>query len=424
MAFELLPVDFGEDADGAAEEVARDRAMIGSGEADMEVDRRRPLDLRDGTVQRYHLVRRFDLTRLVLLSIPVSYLARPEHADPTHHHARAQFFRSGKIGERSKEVLAVIQSEHPAGAVADRLHDLPRARAAMEIVLGRGSLGRMVYVPGDLGGQMSDLLVPDTEAADPEEIVLQLRRGGRALVALSGGVDSAVVAALATAALGPAATAATVTGPAVSEAEVGRARTIAEMLGLTHVLLPADPLKVEEYRSNPANRCYFCRTVEAGMMTTWGRDHGVRQFVDGLHLDDLGDARPGIRAMEEAGFHHPLLEARWTKLVVRSYARRRGLPNWDLPSEACLASRVPHGRPITEELLRRIEAAESQVRALGFRRVRVRVEGSGARVLVDPQEVERLHTDGTAKSVQQSLGVLGFAPVALDRQGYRHRPNG
>jgi pyridinium-3,5-biscarboxylic acid mononucleotide sulfurtransferase len=173
-------------------------------------------------------------------------------------------------------------------------------------------------------------------------LVERIRRGGAALVALSGGVDSALVAALAVAALGPEVVAVTLTGPAVSRAESERAAAVARSLGVEHHVLTANPLDVAEYRANASDRCYFCRSVETRRLKEFGTPRGVRQYLDGVHLDDLHDDRPGLRAMNEAGFDHPLVWGGWTKADVRRAARGRGLPNADQPSDACLASR-PRG---------------------------------------------------------------------------------
>ncbi|HEY6238394.1 MAG TPA: TIGR00268 family protein, partial [Thermoplasmata archaeon] len=135
-----------------------------------------------------------------------------------------------------------------------------------------------------------------------------------------------------------------------------------------------------------------------------------------------GEDRPGLVAMAEAGFRHPLAEGGWRKRQVREYARAVGLPNWDQPSDACLASRVVHGRVISAELLRRVEQAEDAVRARGFRRVRVRTDGRSARVEVDGGEVERLRAHPTADGVLDDLRRIGFDPVTLDPTGYRPRP--
>lgn len=250
------------------------------------------------------------------------------------------------------------------------------------------------------------------------ELLDHLRSGGPALVALSGGVDSSLVAALAHEALGTSVIAVTLAGPAVSAAEVARARGVAESLALPHEVIPVDPLARTEYRENPANRCYFCRSIETAALRAFGEPRGVAQYLDGIHADDLSDDRPGLRAMDEAGFSHPLLWAGWTKADVRKAARARGLPNWDVPSDACLASRVAHGNPISRELLAHIEAAESVLLERGFRRVRVRVRSGGARIEVDPNEVERLLTEPLASEVASRVRALGFEPVAIDPRGY------
>jgi len=266
--------------------------------------------------------------------------------------------------------------------------------------------------------RMSSSDSADGSSRSTEEVVARIHHGGRALIALSGGVDSALVAALAHAALGAEALAVTLTGPAVSRGEVARAQRVAAAIGVPHVLLGADPLARPEYRENRADRCYFCRSVETSVLREFGAGRGVAQFLDGVHRDDLADDRPGLRAMDEAGFSHPLLWAGWGKSRVRAEARRRGLPNWDQPSDACLASRIAHGEPVTRELLDRIEAAEDLLLSLGFRRVRVRARRGAARIEVDPGEVERLRTEPLSSDVVRRVGELGFAPVTIDRRGY------
>lgn len=239
------------------------------------------------------------------------------------------------------------------------------------------------------------------------------------VVALSGGVDSSVVAELAFRALGARVWAVTLTGPAVSTREVERARAVAAHIGITHVAVAIDPLQNAEYRANPAGRCYFCRQTETSALRAWGEDRGVVRYLDGVQLDDLRDERPGLRAMDDAGFRHPLVDAGWRKTTVRAYAREVGLPNADQPSDACLASRIRHGQTITADLLGRVERAEAWLLDRGFRRVRVRTEGFGARVEVDPAEVARLLDEPFATVATREIGSLGFAPVVLDPSGYR-----
>jgi uncharacterized protein len=252
-----------------------------------------------------------------------------------------------------------------------------------------------------------------------DELEALIREGGRAVVALSGGVDSSLVASLSFSALGKEVCAVTLTGPAVSRREVERAGRVASAIGVEHVVLPVDPLERGEYRENRSDRCYFCRSVETSALREFGRARSALQYLDGVQYDDLADDRPGLRAMDEAGFRHPLVWAGWGKYEVRVEARRRGLPNWDQPSDACLASRVAHGEPVSAELLGRIEAAEGALLDLGFRRVRVRVHGGTARIEVDPSEVARLLTEPLASLATQAVVRAGFPAVTVDPRGYR-----
>jgi len=256
---------------------------------------------------------------------------------------------------------------------------------------------------------------------EASEIVAWLAGRGPALVALSGGVDSATVASLARAALGPGAVAATVVSGSVSVREIDEARAVARSVGIRHLLVEAEPLDDERYRANGPDRCFRCRTVETAALRELGRAEGTKQFLDGIHRDDLGDDRPGIRAMDDAGFSHPLLWAGWGKAEVRRYARSVALPNHDRPSNACLASRVARGEPITAELLGRVDRAETLLVERGFRRVRVRVQGNDARVEVDPAELPRLEETVLRSEVTDGLRALGFARVTIDPRGYPAR---
>lgn len=269
-------------------------------------------------------------------------------------------------------------------------------------------------------------MISDSEPGGPrtpdsaDAIVGRLSGAGPAIVALSGGVDSSVVALLAHRALGPKALAITLTGPAVSSAEVEAATLVARKIGLSHLLLRSDPLTDPGYAENPTNRCYYCRAHEGALLLDWGSRHGYVAYLDGVHLDDLGEDRPGLRAMDEHGFRHPLVEGAWGKQEVRSFARTTGLPNWDRPSNACLASRIVHGQAITHSVLEQVARAEEWVSARGYRRVRVRVSGRHARVEVDADEVSDLEAESDA--LRDELLKLGFVSVEVDPTGYRRRP--
>ncbi len=266
---------------------------------------------------------------------------------------------------------------------------------------------------------MRDTVVSPAPRRSGREVVERIAARGAALVALSGGVDSALVAALARAAVGADAIAVTLRGPAVAAGEVERAGRVARAVGIEHRVVSVDPLARPEYRANTPNRCYFCRSVETAALRREGASLGIRQYLDGVQVDDLSDDRPGIRAMDEAGFDHPLVWAGWTKPDVRREAKARGVPNWDQPSDACLSSRIAHGVSVSAELLDRIERGEAWVTAQGFRRVRLRTHGLDARVEVDPDEVARLRSEPLASQLRLALTAVGFSTVEVDPRGYR-----
>jgi len=245
-----------------------------------------------------------------------------------------------------------------------------------------------------------------------------MRSRRRVLVAYSGGVDSALVARLAHDALGRDAVAMITDSETLPRRELDHARRISLEIGIEMRTVAASELALPGYAANPSNRCYFCRQGLSSILLPLAREGGFA-IADGVHRGDLGDDRPGLRAMDEAGFWHPLLEAGLDKAGVRRLAREVGLSCWDRPSNACLSSRISHGELITVESLRRVEAAEDYLLSLGFRQVRVRHRAGAARVEVGADEVPRLLTAGVAEAVRARLAQMGFVDVALDPNGYR-----
>ncbi len=250
-----------------------------------------------------------------------------------------------------------------------------------------------------------------------DRIVRSAAAKGRVLVAFSGGVDSGLVARVVHDALGDRALAVVTDAETLSRRELETAKAEAEEIGIPLRVVPVSELASEEYRRNPADRCYFCRQELAGVLWSLARREGIPFVADGVNASDLGDDRPGIRAMDEAGVWHPLLEAGMAKADVRAMARALGLSFWDKPSNACLASRVPHGTFITVGLLQRVEAAEDYLRGRGFRQVRVRHQGDVARIEVPPEDIARL--EGIRPEVSEALRSLGYASTEIDPRGYR-----
>lgn len=245
-------------------------------------------------------------------------------------------------------------------------------------------------------------------------------KSGPVAVCFSGGVDSAFLLAAAAATLGPdnvvAFTADAVVFPAI---ERDAAAALANRLGVRHIRLDANLLAVPGFAGNPADRCYVCKKALFGMILEQARRLGVGRIFDGANADDKHDYRPGMRATAELGVESPLAEAGLSKRDVRELSRLLALDTWDKPSMACLASRIPYGEAISEEKLRRIEAAEAFVRSLGCRDVRVRHHGDVARIEVGLDDIPRLAERQTAAGVNARLRELGFIHVALDLGGFR-----
>lgn len=246
-------------------------------------------------------------------------------------------------------------------------------------------------------------------------------RGGPVVVAFSGGVDSSVVLAVAARALGPSSVyAVTAKSPLYPRSELEWAERVASQLGVNHVVVATNELEDENFARNPPNRCYFCKKELAVKLKEVAARVGARVIVDGTNSEDLGGHRPGYLAFREEGVLSPLAELGFTKSEVRQAAKLLGLPNWDKPSMACLASRVPYGQRITPDRLRRIEEAEEAVkRIVGARQVRVRDHGDIARIEVGREERRLFASEEVMDRVAMELKSLGWRYVTLDLEGYR-----
>jgi uncharacterized protein len=259
----------------------------------------------------------------------------------------------------------------------------------------------------------------DSELADKKKrLDAALRRSRPLAVAFSGGVDSSLLVAAAVEALGDGVTAFTVHAPIHSRREVAQAVDTAVRLGVRHVVVPFDGLDEPEFVANPPNRCYVCKKIVFGEIRRRAAALGLPHLAHGANLDDLGDYRPGLKAAEEMGVLAPLVEAGMTKADIRALSRAMGLPTWDRPSMACLASRIPYGRPITAAVLQMVETAEEALQDMGFAGCRVRHHGEIARIEVSGRDVERLAREDTRQAVVARLRAIGFTHVALDLEGY------
>ena len=240
---------------------------------------------------------------------------------------------------------------------------------------------------------------------------------GKGAVAFSGGVDSSFLCHAAAAALGTRAIAITIVSPMLPKSEIQGARLIAGKLGIEHILIEEAELD-EEVAANPKERCYFCKKLEFGTILSAAKERGITTVWDGSNLDDLGDYRPGLKALEELHIQSPLREAGLTKADIRDLSRRFDLPTWDKPAFACLASRIPYGERIDKGKLARIEKAEDTLRAWGFRQFRVRSHDQIARIEVAPEERRRFFDETTLDRISQIIKSYGFLYVALELEGY------
>jgi uncharacterized protein len=241
---------------------------------------------------------------------------------------------------------------------------------------------------------------------------------GSVIVAYSGGVDSAYLAYAASRTLGHRAVAVTADSPSYPDHHRRLAIDIAAQFCLQHEIIQTHELDRDEYRANPANRCYFCKHELYTHLTRIAAErHAV--VIDGSNADDRGDYRPGRRAAREFGVRSPLDEVDLGKEEIRELSRRAGLPTWDEPASACLSSRIPYDSEVTVEKLRTIEQAEEAIRALGFRLFRVRHHGDLARVEIARDEMARALDPPVGDAIVVALKHLGYRYVTVDLQGYR-----
>ncbi|MDR0583560.1 MAG: ATP-dependent sacrificial sulfur transferase LarE [Treponema sp.] len=248
-------------------------------------------------------------------------------------------------------------------------------------------------------------------------LIKLLAEKGGAAVAFSGGVDSSFLCYAAHDALGDRAIAITVVSPMLPKSEIDCAGEVAAKIGIRHFLIEEDEID-EEVAANPKERCYFCKKIEFTSIMNEAKKHGVHTVLDGSNLDDPGDYRPGLKALEELEIYSPLRAAELGKAEIRELSRRFGLPTWDKPAFACLASRIPYGERIDREKLSRVEKAEETLRRAGFRQFRVRSHGDIARIEVAPEERRRFFDEKTLDSVSRELKALGFLYVAMELEGY------
>ncbi len=244
---------------------------------------------------------------------------------------------------------------------------------------------------------------------------------GNAVVAFSGGVDSAFLAAAAHRVLGNRALAVTAVSASYATGELDRARALAEHIGIQLDVVYTQEMDNPDYVKNDPDRCFHCKSALADKLDEVIAHYAgeFKYLLYGAIADDVGDYRPGMAAAESRGIRAPMVELGFTKDDVRTLSKQWGLPTWDMPASACLSSRIPYGTPVTPKALQMIDRAEQFLKARGFAQVRVRHHEDIARIEVPPADLARFFNGGTNEAVAHALKTIGYRYVTLDLQGYR-----
>ena len=241
----------------------------------------------------------------------------------------------------------------------------------------------------------------------------------RVIIAYSGGVDSAFLAAVANEVLGNNALSVTAVSPSLAPSELEEAQSLAQDLGLNYRTINTNEIEREDYSANNPDRCFFCKDELYSHLIKFCGEENYSFVVNGTNVDDLGDYRPGLDAATQYGVRSPLVEANLEKNDIRILSRDMGLPTWDKPAQACLSSRIPYGTMVTVEALTTIAKAEKYLREKGFKQLRVRHHENIARIEISADDFDVITSEPLRTEVPSYFKSLGYSYVTLDLEGFR-----